>query len=431
MIDSGFIYALLLSADNAQQSIQAGFEKADFTEGYHRAYDLVVDHYKRSSGALPTLEAVEAGTGLTINDSGYDFGFLFSEMKKRRLFREVQGLLGTAGSHLRANDPVAALEAIKELVKTEISSTGQVKPSKPDDVKDQVMANLNRVRAGFAGVALPWESVTNLTMGMWPQTATYIVARPGVGKTQVAVLTAHKAIKEGRKVLFISPEMSKAELAERFYVLESRVSATNMMTGNLSSFEEVKLKKAMDDPASLEGIFMIDTEDDLSPGGMEAAIRQVEPDLVIVDSIYMLNFKGIKSERTEKAVDWIRQSSKVYNVPFLGIHQMNRMATKDAKHGGGFDTSSIALSDQLLWDAHAVFLLEQDADMKADRRLRIHVGKLRRGAHPGKPFDVRFDLERMDFSEVEDVEAAFDDTEATAGPSAWANYNVNPFDDAE
>lgn len=429
MIDAGFIYALLKSEDNAQQAIQAGFERQDFTEGYHRAYELIVDHFKRSNGALPTVEAVERGTGLALADSGYEYGFLYSEMQKRRLFREVQTLMGTAGGHLRANDPVAALESLKELVKSQITSTGQVKPSKPHDLKDQVMKNLERVRAGFCGIALPWESVTNLTMGLWPQTATYIVARPGVGKTQVAVLTAHKAIKDGKKVLFISPEMSKAELAERFFVLESGVSATNMMKGTLSSFEEVRLKDAMDDPNSLEGIYIIDNEDDLSPGGMEAAIRQIQPDLIIVDSIYMLHFKGIKSERTERAVDWIRQSSKVYNVPFLGIHQMNRMATKDAKHGGGFDTSSIALSDQLLWDAHAVFLLEQDADMKADRRLRIHVGKLRRGAHPGKPFDVKFDLEAMDFSEIEDTES-FDDVEAST-PAAWANYNVNPFNGAE
>lgn len=428
MIDAGFIYAVLLSTDNAQQALQANFERADFSDGYHRAFDLISDHHRQTGGSLPTLEAVRSATGLDISESGYDFGFLLSEMRKRRLFREVQALMATASTHLRANDPVAALEALKDMVKNEVSSSGSVKPSRPHDMKEQVLQNLQRVRSGFCGVALPWESITNLTMGMWAQTATYIVARPGVGKTQVAVLTAHKAIKEGRKVLFISPEMSKAELAERFFVLESKVSATNMMRGTLSSFEEVKLREAMNNPHSLDGIYMIDNEDDLSPGGMEMAIRQIKPDLVIVDSIYMLHFKGIKSERTERAVDWIRQSSKTYNVPFLGIHQMNRMATKDAKHGGGFDTSSIALSDQLLWDAHAVFMLEQDADMKADRRLRIHVGKLRRGAHPGKPIDVRFDLETMDFSEILDSQSNFEDNESNA---PWARYNVNPFNSEE
>ena len=426
MIDSGFIYTLLQSTDHAQQAIQTGFTRDDFQEGYHRAYKLITDHYESTAGQIPKLDAVSTATGLEITDSGYEFGFLYGEMQKRRLFRQVQTLMGKAGDHLRANDPAKALEAIKDLAKSELGATGHVSPKTAHDVKQQVLDNLNRVRNGFAGVALPWDSLTNLTMGMWPETATYIVARPGVGKTQVSVLTAHKAIKEGRKVLFISPEMSKAELAERFFVLESKVSASNMIHGTLSSFEEEKLMRVMDDPATLEGVFMIDNDDDLTAGGMDSAIRLIEPDLVIVDSIYMLHFKGSKSERTERAVDWIRQASKVHKVPFLAVHQLNRMATKDAKHGGGFDTSSIALSDQLLWDAHAVFLLEQDADMKADRRLKIHVGKLRRGAHPGKPFNVNFDLDKMDFSEIEDIGEGFDDAEAVSEP--WANYNVNPFD---
>lgn len=426
MIDSGFIYTLLQDESRVQQSIQAGLSREDFQEGYHRAYTLVCDHYEKTGGKVPTMSAVSSATGLDIEDSGYDFGFLYSEMQKRRLFRNVQNLIERGTTHLRANDPSKALDEIKELVKNEMGATGHISPKSAHDVKQEVLDNLERVRSGFAGVALPWESITNLTMGMWPETATYIVARPGVGKTQCAVLTAHKAIKEGRKVLFISPEMSKSELAERFFVLESQVSAHNMMHGSLSSFEEEKLMKAMNDPSCLEGIWMIDNDDDLSAGGMDSAIRLLEPDLVIVDSIYMLHFKGSKSERTERAVDWIRQASKVHKVPFLGIHQMNRMATKDEKHGGGFDTSSIALSDQLLWDAHAVFLLEQDSDMRADRRLRIHVGKLRRGAHPAKAFNVNFNFDTMDFSEVEDVDDQFVDSESESRP--WANYDVNPFD---
>tara|TARA_Y100000310_G_scaffold96185_1_gene93954 strand:- start:377 stop:1669 length:1293 start_codon:yes stop_codon:yes gene_type:complete len=430
MIDSGFIYALIQNPDNARQAIQTGFSKEDFQDNYYRAYGLIVKHFEQSSGKNPTLDAVITTTGLTIEDSGYDFGFLFNEMQKRRLFRQVQKLIENVGGHLRTNEPSKALESIKALAKSEFGATGSVTPKTPHDVKQAVLDNLQRVRSGFAGVALPWESLTNLTMGMWEETATYIVARPGVGKTQVAVLTAHQAIKEKRKVLFISPEMSKAELAERFFVLESGVSATNMMQGTLSSFEEKHLMKSMNDPSCLEGLFMIDSEDDLSAGGMDASIRLIEPDLVIVDSIYMLHFKGSKGERTELAVDWIRQASKFHKVPFLGIHQLNRSATKDSKHGGGFDTSAIALSDQLLWDAHAVFLLEQDADMKADRQLRIHVGKLRRGAHPNKTFTVNFDLETMNFSEVEESStASFQDTEAHE-PS-WGQYNVNPFDEAE
>jgi hypothetical protein len=64
------------------------------------------------------------------------------------------------------------------------------------------------------------------------------------------------------------------------------------------------------------------------------------------------------------------------------------------------------LSDQLLWDAHAVFIMEQDTDMKADRRLKFHVGKLRRGSHDGTPLEVHWDFDNMKFDEIVDDETS-------------------------
>jgi hypothetical protein len=133
---------------------------------------------------------------------------------------------------------------------------------------------------------------------------------------------------------------------------------------------------------------------------MEAAIQTLKPQLVAVDSIYMLRFKGDKSERTNAAVDWIRTASKRHAIPFVAFHQLSRNATKDKKHGGGYDSSAIALSDQLLWDAHAVFIMEQDSDMKADKRMKFNVAKIRRGDSSADPVNCRWDFDAMLFDEV-------------------------------
>jgi replicative DNA helicase len=242
--------------------------------------------------------------------------------------------------------------------------------------------------------------MTDLTMGLWPATATYFVARPGVGKTQVATLIARDTWRSGKRVLIISPEMSKSEIAERFFVVQAGVSAGDIVRGRLSSFAEDKLFGMIKDLEGNDGVYVIDSTDDLTPNGMDIAIAAVKPDLVAVDSIYMLRFKGDKMERTMRAVDWIRQAAKRHNVPFVAFHQLSRQATKDKKQGGGYDTSAIALSDQLLWDAHAVFIMEQDTDMKADRRLKFHVGKLRRGSHDGEPIEVHWDFDGMRFEEI-------------------------------
>ena len=275
-----------------------------------------------------------------------------------------------------------------------------VRPTPMWELADKVEESYKRVKDGFYGLSLPWQKLTDMTMGLWPSTATYFVARPGVGKTQVAVLTALKAHEDGKRVLIVSPEMEKGEIAERFFVMVSKVSATNMMRGTLSDFEYRRLQGALADAGIHKNVYVIDSSDDLSLGGLESAIQVCKPDLVIVDSIYMLNVGGSKAERTEKAVDWIRRASKRYRVPFLCFHQMNRSTVKDKKFGGGYDASNIALSDQLLWDAHAVFMLEQDEDMKMDKKLRIHVAKLRRGQWDGKPVDVNWDFEHMNFAQI-------------------------------
>jgi len=176
-----------------------------------------------------------------------------------------------------------------------------------------------------------------------------------------------------------------------------------VMRGTLSDFEYRKLKDCIQSNRDADGLFIVDSDDDLSIGGLETAIRICKPDIVAVDSIYMLHIKGDKTERTMRAVDWIRAGSKKFNVPFVCFHQLSRQATKSKKMGGGYDENAIASSDQLLWDAHAVFVMEQDRDMKADKRIRFHVGKLRRGSWDGQPIDCHWDFDAMRFDEMEVV----------------------------
>ena len=59
------------------------------------------------------------------------------------------------------------------------------------------------------------------------------------------------------------------------------------------------------------------------------------------------------------------------------------------------------MSDQLLWDAHGLFIMEQSKAMKDDKRMRFHVGKVRRGVWDGNPVDVHWDFDKMSFEEIE------------------------------
>jgi replicative DNA helicase len=348
---------------------------------------------------------------LAIQDQGTAPSFVLSEMAKKRLFKAIANQTTLVQRKLRQNDPEGAYDVVKQLAESAPIEEERERPRSVFSYGNEVLEMYQRVQNGYVGVPSPWPSITEITMGFWDKTATYFVARPGVGKTQAAVLIANHAHLEGNKVLFISPEMSSSEVAERAIVLRSGVSGKRFIKGELSAFELQSFSDCADQLADTDTYMVMDSSCDLSPRGMGKAIEQHQPDIVLLDSIYMLDFKGSKAERTEKAVDWIRQASKHYGLPLICFHQLSRAATKDKKHGGtGYDTSAIALTDQLLWDAHAVFILEQDKDMKADDMLQVHVGKIRRGQWDGKPIRLNWNFESMDFSEIESAES-FDDEE--------------------
>ena len=368
---------------------------------YRFAEQHLKDH-KRACGAA----AIESVCGVVVPPAACTLEFAAHELVRRRLYRRVTAVMAESEAKLRQNNPDAALDLLREFSANEVGATVGGPPSRLFDLGDQVREAYMRVKDGYTGIPLPWPSMTDLTMGLWPATATYFVARPGVGKTQVATLIARDTWRAGKRVLIVSPEMSKAEIAERFFIVQAGVSAGAIMRGKLDGFSEKKLFDAIAGLAGQDGIYVMDSMDDLSPNGIDTAIAAVKPDLVAIDSIYMLRTKGDKMERTQRAVDWIRQSAKRHQVPFVAFHQLSRQATKDKKQGGGYDTSAIALSDQLLWDAHAVFIMEQDSDMKADRRLKFHVGKLRRGSHDGTPIEVNWDFDAMRFTEIEPADGS-------------------------
>ena len=402
-IEAALVFFAATDLSVVEKLGMAGFDAAELDEPkYRKAYKFSVQHatdHSEPSGAVALLSVC----GLELDASlysGLSSAFVVQEVLKRRVYRRIADVITQSSEKLHQNNPDEALELLREFTSTEIGVTSGGIPSRLFSLGETVKAAYLKVKDGYTGIPLPWPSMTDLTMGLWPSTATYFVARPGVGKTQVATLIARDAWRSGKRVLIVSPEMSKSEIAERFFIVQAGVSAGEIMRGKLNGFSEKKLFDTIDDLAAKDGIYVMDSTDDLSPNGMDAAIAAVKPDLVAIDSIYMIRVKGDKMERTMRAVDWIRQAAKRHQVPFVAFHQLSRQATKDKKQGGGYDTSAIALSDQLLWDAHAVFIMEQDTDMKADRRLKFHVGKLRRGSHDGIPLEVHWDFDNMKFDEI-------------------------------
>lgn len=303
-----------------------------------------------------------------------------------------------------SNGVTAIVEASNNLARTRM-------PQSIFGLGDGVLEMYKKVAGGYRGVPLPWPTLDHMTAGMWPKTVTMFVARPGIGKTFTAVIAARYAWMEGFRTLIVSPEMSNEEMAERFFVVEADVSYKDVIHGQLSDFALPNLESTVERMRAKENLWIMDADDDLSPRGIEAAIRACRPQLVAIDSIYDLKIRGDRRERAIGALEWMKSAAKRLDFACCGFAQQNRTAELSEKKGGGSRLGTIALADEIGQDVHAVFALEQSKDDKADKILRFKVLKLRRGHMSQETVLSNWDFDEMLYSEIEEKEESYEDKE--------------------
>ena len=97
----------------------------------------------------------------------------------------------------------------------------------------------------MSGVASGFEGIDKLTGGFQKANLIVLAARPGVGKTSLALNIAQTVAVEGKApVAIFSLEMSAQELGERMMCSSARVSSHKVRTGSLSVDDYAKLVQA-------------------------------------------------------------------------------------------------------------------------------------------------------------------------------------------
>ena len=91
------------------------------------------------------------------------------------------------------------------------------------------------------GIATGFIDLDFRTAGMQPSDLILVAARPSMGKTAFVLnIAQHVAFKLNQTVAIFSLEMSKEQLVNRLFSLESRVDSQHLRTGNLRIFESFR-----------------------------------------------------------------------------------------------------------------------------------------------------------------------------------------------
>lgn len=223
------------------------------------------------------------------------------------------------------------------------------------DAMSEAAAAESRIPGLSTGLA----DLDDITLGLNKSELIIIAARPGMGKTSIALnIALNAAMTQHKKVAIFSLEMSREQLVTRLLSRAALVPSQNLFTGRLTDAQWREVSAAANELSNSD--ILIDDNSTLTVADMNAQCRTVKGlDLVIIDYLQLMSSAGggksWSNESRTQAVSDISRMMKVMakqlGVPVICLSQLNRAAE--------------ARQDKrpLLSDLRESGSIEQDADV--------------------------------------------------------------------
>ena len=208
------------------------------------------------------------------------------------------------------------------------------------------------------GLSTGLPDLDELTLGLNKSELVIIAARPGMGKTSIALnIALNVAMTQHKKVAIFSLEMSREQLVTRLLSRAALVPSQNLFTGRLTDQQWRDVAAAANTLSACD--ILIDDNSTLTVADMNAQCRTIRGlDLVVIDYLQLMSSaggRGFSNESRTQAVSDISRMMKVMakqlGVPVICLSQLNRAAE--------------ARQDKrpLLSDLRESGSIEQDADV--------------------------------------------------------------------
>ena len=295
----------------------------------------------------------------------------------RRTIRACEGIANDA--YAGAEDAAVVMtKAENEIFRL---SQGQ-KASDYQDIRVIVTNTMHRIveasRAGssITGIATGFTDLDMKTAGLQKSDLILIAARPSMGKTALALSIAQNVgVRQHLNVAVFSLEMSREQLANRLFAMESHVDAQKIRTGDLTSAEWSDLIEGAE--AIGESALMIDDTPAISAAKMRSKCLKFKMekglDLVIIDYLQLMS--GSESRRNDSRQQEITEISRSLkalarelNVPIIALSQLSRAV--ESRSDKRPMLSDLRESGAIEQDADVVMFIYRDEYYNADSRDR-------------------------------------------------------------
>ena len=234
------------------------------------------------------------------------------------------------------------------------------------------LTELSEAGSDISGISTGLRDLDKFINGLNKSDLMLLAARPGMGKTSMALNIALNVAKKypKRTVAFFSLEMSKQQLVTRLISNESFVDNKKLTTGKLSDDEWTKIGIAAS--ALSQTDLRVDDNPSLTVAEMNAKCRRIDDlALVVIDYLQLMTSagtKGYSGENRQQAVSDISRSLKIMakelNVPVLCLSQLSR--ANESRQDKRPMLSDLRESGAIEQDADEVLFLYREDYYKKD-----------------------------------------------------------------
>ena len=216
---------------------------------------------------------------------------------------------------------------------------------------------LSKTKGNVTGIATGFADLDYRMSGLQPSDLILIAARPSMGKTAFALnIAQYVSFHSNLCTAVFSLEMSREQLINRLFSLESRVDAQLLRSGNLADSDWEKLIEGAGTIGQSKMI--IDDTPAISISELRSKCRKykLEHDLklVIIDYLQLMSGSGRTDSRQQEISDIsrsLKSLARELDVPVIALSQLSRQVEQRPDHR------------PMLSDLRESGAIEQDADI--------------------------------------------------------------------
>ncbi len=285
-----------------------------------------IDAIKERSTRARILKALESIRAYTVGS-------------QKRSYEIVDYAIGEM-SQLKSEEENKGLKTIADVLKTSINNITA-------ELRDDDSAG--KIKLGYP-------KLDSMLGGLRPGSLNVLAARPGVGKSALAMNMAVNVAANQKVVVIFSLEMSDDDIGRRLLSSAMTKPVNEILNSRrMSDSDKLQIENAMvklrDYPIYLDDTAVI------NPVTMKTKLQQLissgnKPALVIVDYLQLVKLQGMGNRnRSEEVADisrGLKLLAKEFQVPIIALSQLNREAEKR--------------STPMISDLRESGAIEQDAD---------------------------------------------------------------------